>query len=347
MNDTFLKACRGEKTSYTPVWMMRQAGRFLPPHRKLSEKYGFLTLCRTPELAAEVTMLPVNALGVDAAIFFSDILTTVAPMGMDLRYDEGKGPSFANPIRTPADVDRLTVPEAEDALRFVYQAQKILARELSNKVPLIGFAGGPFTVAAYMIEGSSTYAFARLRSFVFREPTAFHALMDKVSRLTATYLAGQAKSGANALMIFDSFAGILGPQDYTRFNLPYVKHIIADIKQTGVPIIYFGLGQHGAYAAIRDCGADVIGIDYMVNIDAAIARLGTNLSVQGNLEPYVLLQSREQVAARAKDVLSRARKARGHIFNLGHGVPENTPVDNGRALVDIVHELSGARRRQS
>jgi len=340
MNDTFLRACRGEKTDYTPIWMMRQAGRFLPQYRKVSEKYGFLAMCRTPELAAEVTIQPVDVLGVDAAIFFSDILTTVAPMGMDLRYDEGKGPSFANPIKSKADVDRLTVPDPEETLGFVYKAQKILTRELANRVPFIGFAGGPFTVAAYMIEGTGTHTFSKVKTFVFTQPEAFKALMDKVSRLTASYLEMQAKAGSNALMIFDSFAGVLGPKDYLEFNFPYVKRIITDLKKTGVPIIYFGLGQHGGHAAVGKCGADVIGIDYNVTLDAAIAHLGKDVSVQGNLEPYVLLQSKEQIAARAKDVLARAKKARGHIFNLGHGVPLGTPVDNAKALVDTVHELS-------
>ncbi|MCX8126759.1 MAG: uroporphyrinogen decarboxylase [Dehalococcoidia bacterium] len=272
MNDTFLKACRGEKTDYTPLWLMRQAGRFLPQYRKVSERYGFLTMCRTPELAAEVTLQPVDVLGVDAAIFFSDILTTVVPMGMDLRYDEEKGPSFANPIRTVADVERLTVPDPEEALAFVYQAQKILARELVRKVPLIGFAGGPFTVAAYMIEGSSSHTFSKVKTFVFTQPEAFRSLMDKVSRLTASYLKMQARAGANALMIFDSFAGVLGPQDYLDFNLPYLKDIINEIRNTGVPIIYFGLGQHGNFPALAGCGADVIGIDYNVTLDDAIAR---------------------------------------------------------------------------
>jgi uroporphyrinogen decarboxylase len=340
MNDTFLKACRGEKTDYTPIWMMRQAGRFLPQYRKVSDKHGFLAMCRTPELAAEVTIQPVDVLGVDAAIFFSDILTTVVPMGMDLRYDEGKGPSFTNPIKSGADVDRLIVPDPEETLGFVYRAQKILARELAKKVPLIGFAGGPFTVAAYMIEGGGTHSFNKVKTFAFTQTEAFMTLMDKVSRLTASYLQMQAKAGSNALMIFDSFAGVLGPKDYLELNFPYVKRIIADIKKTGVPIIYFGLGQHGGHAAIGKCGADVIGVDYNVNLDAAITHLGANVSVQGNLEPYVLLQSREQIVTRAKDVLARARKARGHIFNLGHGVPLGTPVDNAKALVDAVHELS-------
>jgi uroporphyrinogen decarboxylase len=340
MNDTFLKACRGEKADYTPIWMMRQAGRFLPQYRKVSEKHGFLAMCRTPELAAEVTIQPVDVLGVDAAIFFSDILTTVVPMGMDLRYDDGKGPSFANPIKTKADVDKLVVPDPEEGLGFVYKAQKILSRELAKKVPFIGFAGGPFTVASYMIEGSGTHAFNKVKTFAFTQTEAFKLLMDKVSRLTSSYLMMQAKAGSSALMIFDSFAGVLGPKDYLELNFPYVKRIIAEIKKTGVPIIYFGLGQHGGHAAIGKCGADVIGIDYNVNLDAAIAHLGKDVSVQGNLEPYTLLQSRERLVARAKDVLTRGKKARAHIFNLGHGVPLGTPVDNAKALVDTVHEIS-------
>jgi uroporphyrinogen decarboxylase len=340
MNDTFLKSCRGEKTDYTPVWLMRQAGRYLPEYKKLSDKHGFLALCRTPELAAEVTIQPVDTIGVDAAIFFSDILTTVAPMGMELVYTAGKGPSFNNPVKSRADVEKLVVPEPEEGLAFVYEAQKILVRELANKVPLIGFAGSPFTVASYMIEGAGTHSYVKTRGLVFREPATFHLLMDKVSALTAKYLNMQARAGANALMLFDSFAGVLGPRDYLEYNFPYVKRIIAEIKGSGVPIIYFGLGQHGALAEIKNSGADVIGVDYGMPLDAAVAQLGTGVSVQGNIESHVLFQPPAQMRERVQEVLNQGSGARAHIFNLGHGVPLGTPVANARLMVDTVHELS-------
>ncbi|RJQ40571.1 MAG: uroporphyrinogen decarboxylase [Dehalococcoidia bacterium] len=339
MNDTFLKACRGEKTDYTPVWFMRQAGRILPDYRKLISKHGFLNICRTPELTAEVTIQPVDTLGVDAAIFFSDILTTVVPMGMNLVYNEPKGPSFTNPVRTKADADRLVVPDPEEGLKFVYDAQKILARELANRVPFIGFAGSPLTVMTFMV-GSSSKNFDNMRHMIFADTPTFRIVMDKVSRFTAKYLAAQARSGASAVMLFDSFAGMLGPEDFQGYNLPYIKSIIAELKKEKVPVIYFGLGAIGSLDQIKDCGADVIGVDYGISLDKAVAQLGKKVSVQGNLEPYVLLQTPEQIEARAKDTLAKAKSARGHIFNLGHGVPSEAPMDNVKFLVDAVHRLS-------
>jgi len=339
MNDTFLKACRGEKTEYTPVWFMRQAGRILPGYRKLIAKHGFLNICRTPELTAEITIQPVDVLGLDAAIFFSDILTTVAPMGMDLVYKEPQGPSFTNPVRTEADADKLLVTDPEETLRFVYDAQKILTRELANKVPLIGFAGSPLTVATFMV-GSSSKNFDNMRNMIFADTPVFRKVMDKVSRFTAKYLAAQARAGCNAVMLFDSFAGMLGPEDFQVFNLPYIRSIITELKKEKVPVIYFGLGAIGSLDKIKDCGADVVGVDYGISLDKAVAQLGPKITVQGNLEPYVLLQSREQIEARAKQTLAQAKGARAHIFNLGHGVPEEASVDNIKFLVETVHKLS-------
>jgi uroporphyrinogen decarboxylase len=339
MNDTFLKACRGEKVPYTPVWLMRQAGRYLPAYQKVWAKNDFLTICRTPELAAEVTIQPVDALGVDAAIFFSDITTTMVPMGIELRYTDEKGPSYPNPLRSKADIDRLVVPEPEEGLAFVYEAQKILVRELANRVPMIGFAGAPFTMAAYMIEGALSTAFTNTRSMIYGEPELFHTLMDKVSRFTAKYLAQQARTGCNALMLFDSFAGMLRPSDFIEFNLAYLKRTIAELKVEGVPVIYFGLGQRGALEEIGECGADVIGVDYGLKLDTAIERLGQGVTVQGNAEPYMLLRPQEQIREHVKEVLAQGKSARTHIFNIGHGVPMNTPVENAKAMVDAVHRL--------
>ncbi len=338
MNDTFLKACRGEKTDYTPVWMMRQAGRLIPDYKRITDKYGFLTICRTPELAAEVTIQPVDVLGVDAAIFFSDILTTVAPMGMDLVHSPGKGPSFTNPVRSPEDIERLVVPEPREALAFVVEAQKILVRELENKVPLIGFAGAPFTVAAWMIEGVAQHTFMQTKRLIYNGSRDIHNLMRKVTALTTQYLLAQAEAGAQALMLFDSFAGVLSPQSYLEYNLFYVKRIVAELKATGVPVIYFGLGQHGALGKIKDCGADVIAIDHGLKLADAIAQLGEGVTVQGNLEPFHLFRPRERLAQRTTEVLEQGRAARAHIFNLGHGVPQGAPLDNAKALVEVVHE---------
>lgn len=343
MNDTFLRACRGEKVDYTPVWLMRQAGRYLPEYQAVVRKPGFLKAVRTPEIAAEVTIQPVDILGVDAAIFYSDITTVTVPMGMDLQYSDGKGPSYTNPIRSQADADRLVVPDdPADGLGFVYEAQKICARELANKVPLIGFAGAPFTMGAYMVEGGPSHSFSTYRRLIFDEREAFTTMMDKVSQHTANYLEAQAAAGANALMLFDSNAGLLGPDDYESLNLPYVRKILAALKDTGVPLIYFGLGAHSSLAAIRDCGADVIGIDFGLRLDDAVGQLGQNVSVQGNIEPHVLYESPAEIRRRVARTLERGKGARGHVFNLGHGVPRYSPVDNVKAMVDAVHELSQA-----
>jgi len=340
MNDTFLRACRGEPVDYTPVWMMRQAGRFMPKFAAVTKKMDFLTMCRTPEVAAEVTIEPVDALGVDAAILFSDITTTVVPMGMDLKYADSRGPYFSNPVRTDADVKRLTVPEDDEGLQYVYDTVRILARELAGRVPLIGFAGSPLAMASFMIEGAMSRNYIELRRMIFTNPVTFDLLMDKIRRHTANYLKAQAKAGAQALMIFDSFAGVLAPRDFEEFNLPHVKRLIQDLKGTGVPIIYFGLGARGCLDLIRDCGADVIGIDAGLDLGVAIRALGNGVSVQGNLEPYVLFQDRKQIEKRVGEVLKQGKAARGHVFNLGHGVPLGTPVDNAKALVDAVHNQS-------
>jgi uroporphyrinogen decarboxylase len=344
-NDTFLKACRGQPVEFTPIWMMRQAGRYLPQYQKVLAKSDFLTSVRTPEIAAEITIQPVDILGVDAAIFFSDITTTAVPMGMRLRYSDGTGPSYDNPVRSQADADRLVVPEdPAEGLGFVFDAQRICARELADRVPLIGFAGAPFTMSAYMVEGGSSGSFPEFRRLIFGAPDVYTTLMDKVARHTAKYLKAQAAAGADALMLFDSNAGLVGPRDYETLNLPYVRQIIAEVKPTGVPIIYFGLGAHSSLAAIRNCGADVIAIDYGMRLDDAIAQLGQGVSVQGNAEPYCLYQAHADIRSRVAETLQAAKGARGHIFNLGHGVPRYSPVDNVKAMVDFVHELSAVRK---
>ena len=341
MNTTFLKACRGEKIDYTPVWLMRQAGPFLSRYKKIMAKTNFLTACRTPEIAAEITLQPVDDLGVDAAIFFSDITTTVVPMGMDLTFEPGRGPSYENPIRSAADVERLIVPaDTAEGLGFVFEAQKICARELAEKVPLIGFAGAPFTVGCYMIEGAGSYSFANTRRMVFGDESSFRSLMDKVARHTTNYLKAQAEAGVNALMLFDSHAGLLGPRDYRELNLPYVKQIISEIKKTGVPILYFGLGAHASLEAISECGADVIGIDYGLDLNEAVDRLGDAVSVQGNIEPHVLFRPPKEIEERVVQTLAGGKNARGHIFNLGHGVPADAPEDHVKILVDAVHNFS-------
>ncbi|MEW6142903.1 MAG: uroporphyrinogen decarboxylase [Chloroflexota bacterium] len=340
MNDTFLKACRGEKVPYTPIWIMRQAGRFLPEYRAIQKKTDFMTMCKTPDLAAEVTLLPIKLLGVDAAIFFSDILTTVEPMGMDLKFFPDKGPIFMNPIRTTADIDRLVVPDPEEELAFVPKAVKILVKELSNKVPLIGFAGAPFTMAAFMVEGAGSPRYLITKRLLFEEPKAFHKLLEKVTKLTTAYMKSQINAGAPAVMLFDTCAGQLGPVDYAEFNLPYVQKIVKALKSTGVPIVYYANGCGGLAELVGKSGADVIGVDWRISLAQAVKRLGKNVTVQGNLEPQVLFSNKKKIKERVKEVLSGGSGARGHIFNLGDGILPDTPVENVRFLINTVHRLS-------
>ena len=356
MNDTFLKACRGEEVPYTPVWIMRQAGRYLKQYQKIRKKVDFLTLCKTPELAAEVTIQPIDALGVDAAILFSDILIPVEAMGMKLEFFEKKGPVLNPRIRNEASVKKLAVPNPEEDMNFVLETIKILRRELNGKVPLIGFSGAPLTMATYMIEGGTSKNFLQTKRMIFQTPDLYASLMDKVTQTVIEYLKSQIKAGAQAVQLFDTWAGVLSPGDYKKFALPYVKKAIDGIKNQGsgvslrpmggqgsedrTPIIYFVGECAGLLEEIKTCGADVIGIDWRINIDDAIKRLGSRFSVQGNLDPCALFLPKDKIRERIKEVLNRASFARGHIFNLGHGVLPETPVENVAAMVEMVHRLS-------
>ena len=340
MNDTFLRACRGEDVDYTPVWIMRQAGRYLPQYQRVRTKVNFLTLCKTPELAAEVTLQPVDLLGVDAAILFSDILIPLEAMGMKLRFYEKKGPVMSNPVRKIKDVERLKVPVPEESVPFVLETIRILRRELRRKVPLIGFSGAPFTLATYMIEGGGSKNFINTKTLMYREPGAFHALMKKITDTTIAYLTSQIKAGAHAVQVFDSWAGALAPDDYMVYSLPYVKETIKALRPFGVPVIYFVNNCGGLLEQARTSGADVIGIDWRVDMGKAIKRLGSKVSVQGNIDPCTLFSSEDVLRSKAEDILKKAGTARGHVFNLGHGILPQTSPDMAKALVDIVHEVS-------
>ncbi len=338
MNDTFLKACRGEEVEYTPVWMMRQAGRYLPEYQAVRAEVDFLTLCKTPELAAKVTIQPVERLGVDAAILFSDILIAVEAMGMHLEFSDKKGPVLGDPVRTKSAVDRLVVPDTEDSMPFVLETIRILRSAL--KVPLIGFSGAPFTLATYMIEGGSAKNFLHTKKMMFQNPGLFHLLLDKITQTVVSYLASQIKAGAQAVQLFDTWAGILAPEDYREFVLPYVKKVIADLKKEGVPVIYFVNDCAALLKEIRKAGADVIGVDWRVDLLEAIRKLGKKFSVQGNLDPCALFLPREKMEDKVKSILWKGEFARGHIFNLGHGILPESPVENAIALVEAVHRLS-------
>jgi uroporphyrinogen decarboxylase len=347
MNYTFLKACRGEEVPYTPVWIMRQAGRYLPEYRAVRGKADFLTMCKTPELAAEVTLQPIDILNVDAAILFSDILIPCEAMGQGLEFHEGKGPILRPEIRDKDTADRLFVPDPEDKMKFVMDTIRLLRKELADRVPLIGFAGAPFTTATYMIEGGTSKNFLNTKRMIYENPALYKSFMDKVTATITDYLKAQIAAGAQAVQIFDTWGGIFSPADFREFALTYVKKIIEDLKQwmktqsaEPVPIIYFVGETAGLLHEIKTSGADVFGVDWRINLDDAIKRLGGDVVVQGNLDPLSMFLPQYKIEDRVKDVLSRASSARGHIFNLGHGVVPQTEPDNVIALVEMVHRLS-------
>ena len=337
MNTTFLKACRGEKTDYTPIWIMRQAGRYLPEYQKVRGKVTFLELCKNPELCVEVTLQPIDRLNTDAAILFSDILIPMEAMGATLEFHEGKGPVFHDTVREQADLDRLIVPDPLEKTGFVMETIRLLRKEL--QVPLIGFVGAPFTCATYLIEGGSSKVFWETKKKMFTNPTLFHKLMEKITATTSKYLLAQADAGAQALQLFDSWAGILAPDDFEKFALPYAQKIIADLKKTGLPLIYFANNGATLLDLSVTSGADVIGLDWRINIGDAIKKVG-NKAVQGNLDPFALLLPKNELRERIKKLLEDAEGAFGHIFNLGHGIHQFTPPDQAKYAVECVHELS-------
>jgi uroporphyrinogen decarboxylase len=308
-------------------------------YREVRGTVDFLTLCKTPELAAKVTLQPVDILGVDAAILFSDILIPVEAMGMNLKFSEKQGPILSEPIRSRTLVERLTVPVPEDDLSFVMGAIKILRREL--KVPLIGFSGAPFTLATYMVEGGGSKNFLNTKKLMYQNGGLYNELMDKITDTVTAYLRAQIRAGAQAVQVFDTWAGVLAPEDFKNHALSYVKTIIDGLRGEGVPIIYFVNGCAGLMKEIKTCGADVVGIDWKIDMGEAARKLGKDYALQGNLDPVALLLPQAEIKKRAKDILKKASKAKGHIFNLGHGVLPEIPVGNVKFLVDAVHELSG------
>jgi len=339
--DRFLRACRREPVDRTPVWFMRQAGRYMAEYRAIRARHTLLEICAQPDLAAEVTLQPIDRLGGDAAILFADILLPLVPMGVDLEFAAGEGPVIHNPVREAADVARLVVRDPEEATPAVLEAVRLIRRELDGRVPLIGFAGGPFTVASYLIEGGSSRHYRRTKEMMYRAPEVWDALMAKLADMTARYLAGQIRAGAQAVQLFDSWVGALSPLDYERRVLPYVRRIVAHVAPLGVPVIVFGTGTAGLLPLMATTGADVVGIDWRIALDDGWARVGHDRAVQGNLDPLVLFAPREEIERHVRDILARAGGRPGHIFNLGHGILPETPVDNVRYVVELVHELTG------
>ena len=336
----FLRACRGLPVDRTPVWLLRQAGRYQPEYRALREKHSLLEIIRTPELAAEVTLLPVDAFGLDAAIVFSDILPPLVGMGLDVSFAKGDGPQIANPISSTRDVDLLGVPPAEETMAGTLAAIALVRDELESRdVPVIGFAGAPFTLASYAIEGGTSKDFSRTRAFMFSEPAAWRRLLGKLVTVQADYLAAQVQAGAQALQVFDSWAGrALGREDYLRYVAPHNQELFARIADAGVPVINFSLGVSAYLAEAAACGGDVVGLDWTLPLDEAWELLGFDRPVQGNLDPASLLAPWRELAFRIDDVLDRAGGRPGHIFNVGHGLVPQTPVENVRRLVEHVRE---------
>lgn len=347
MNDTFLKACRGEAVQHTPIWIMRQAGRYLAEYRAVRGKADFLSMCKTPELAAEVTLQPIDILNVDAAILFSDILIPCEAMGQGLEFHEGRGPILFPEVRNEQTVDKLFVPDAEDKMKFVMDAIRLLRKELTGRVPLIGFAGAPFTTATYMIEGGTSKNFLHTKRMIYEAPGLYRSFMEKVTATITGYLKAQISAGAQAVQIFDTWGGIFSPSDFKEHALSYVRRIIKDLKDwmkkemdEAVPVIYFVGSTAGLLEEIRTSEADVFGVDWRINLDDAIKRLGGDVVVQGNLDPLSMFLPLNKIEEKVKDVLNRASGARGHIFNLGHGVVPETPPESVIALVEMVHRLS-------
>ena len=339
MNSRFLQACHRQPVDATPVWFMRQAGRYMPEYRAIREKYSLLEICYQPELAAEVTLQPVRALGVDAAILFADILLPVIPLGVGLEFGKGEGPILQNPVCTMEDVRTLNPVEAETDLGYVMDAIRILRGEL-NGIPLIGFCGAPFTVASYMIEGGSSREFLKTKTIMYSDPQTWYALMEKLSSVLAGYLVAQIRAGTQAVQVFDSWVGALSPQDYEKFVLPYSQKVLQAAKNENVPVIHFGTNTTTLLPLMKSAGGDVIGLDWRIPLDDGWTLLGSDVAIQGNLDPITLFAPLPEINARVHDVLRRADGRPGHIFNLGHGILQNTPVDNVKAVVDMVHEYS-------
>src|SRR5215470_230286 len=334
----FLDACRRRPTAFTPIWLMRQAGRYMPEYRAMRERGGFLELCKNPQAAA-VTLQPVERLGVDAAILFADILLVLEPLGVGLEFARGDGPHIARRVQSAADVERLPRVAVDDAVGFVFETVARARKALAERVPLIGFAGAPFTLASYLIEGGASRDFLRTKRFMRAERPAWHTLLGKLGEITAAYLNGQIAAGAQAVQLFDSWVGALSPDDYREFVQPHSRAVIERLTP-GTPVIHFGVATASLLPLMRETGGDVIGLDWRVELGATWERLGLDVAVQGNLDPAVLLSSPAEIRTAARRILDAAARRPGHIFNLGHGIHQETPVDNVKALVDIVHELS-------
>lgn len=326
----------------TPIWLMRQAGRYMKEYMDIRQKYDFLTMCKTPELAAEVTLQPVRIIGVDAAILFADILLPLEGMGIDLEFAKGEGPVIHNPVRSKADVDRLRVADPHEDTGYVLEAIRIVRRELEGEVPLIGFSGAPFTLASYIIEGGGSRDYVNCKAVMYSDPDAWHSLMDKLSEVVVAYLSAQIESGAQAVQVFDSWVGCLSPEDYREYVLPHQKRVMEGLAGRSVPVIHFANDASTLLEMVAEAGGDVIGVDWRIDLDVAWERIGHDKAIQGNLDPIALFAPPEVIKEKAASIISKADGRPGHIFNLGHGIHKDTPVENVKYLVEVVHELGGS-----
>ena len=340
-NDLIIRAAKRLPTERTPIWIMRQAGRYLSEYRAVRSKHDFLTMCKTPELSSEVTIQPVDIIGVDAAIIFSDILVIPEAMGMHLEIHEGKGPVFNKPIQSKDDVDQLIDPDPSRELKYVLDAISLTKKELKGRVPVIGFAGAPWTILTYMVEGQGSKSFSKVKKMIYGNPELAHTLLEKITKATAAYLSAQIEAGANLVQIFDTWAGLLSPRDYQVFGLRYVQQLISEIKRTDEPIIYFPKGVHYLFHELKKCGADVISVDWTLELEKVRRKIGDKVAIQGNLDPTVLYADPSFIKREARKVLESFGKGNGHIFNLGHGILPDIDPENVTVLVSYVKEESG------
>ena len=349
-NDRFIKALLRQPTDTTPVWIMRQAGRYLPEYRETRKAAGgFLDLCKNKDLACEVTLQPLRRFNLDAAILFSDILTIPDAMGLGLYFSEGEGPKFERPVRSEKDIDNLFVPDPADELRYVTDAVSLIRTEINGDVPLIGFSGSPWTLSTYMVEGSSSKDYRHVKGMMYENPAAMHRLLDTLAQSVVTYLNAQIEAGAQAVMIFDTWGGVLTPQTYREFSLKYMQQIVSQLKRQHdgqtIPVTLFTKGGAQWIEATADTGCDAIGLDWTIDIDDAKRRVGSKVALQGNLDPCILYASPETIRAAVKDVITRFGNDVGHVFNLGHGIHPSVDPDHLAVLIDAVHEFGNQIRR--
>ena len=339
-NDLFLRACKRQDVERTPIWIMRQAGRYLPEYRAVRAKSDFLTMCKTPELAAEVTIQPVDLVGVDAAILFSEILVIPEAMGMHLEMNEGKGPVFPNPIRTIDDANNLKEIDPTKELKYVIDAVSLTKKNLNNRVPLIGFSGSPWTLLTYMVEGKGSKNFSEVKKLIYNNPELAHSILDKLAKTVADYLSAKIEAGCNAVQIFDTWGGILSQKDFEEFSLRYVERIISQIKRKDEPVIFFAKGVHYNLSKLASIGADVLGLDWTMDLGKVRKKVGDKVTLQGNMDPTVLYTNKNYIREETKRILESFGRGNGHVFNLGHGVLPDIDPENVKALVQYVKEES-------